>query len=479
MDDAPRSGGLTAAIEAALHRAADHAIRFRAGVDTRTIGPAADYPAMLASFGGPVPETGTPPGDVVDELAALADPGLMAIPNPRFFGWVVGASHPVGVAADWLTSAWGQNATMSLTTPAAGAAEETAGRWMLDLLDLPRDAGFGFTTGATMANAIGLAAARNAVLARAGWDVEAKGLFGAPEVHVVLGEEAHATIFMGLRLIGFGAERVIRVAADDEGRMKPDALAAALRPLDGPIIVIAQAGHINSGAFDPFGPIVETAHAHGAWVHVDGAFGLWARACPEVSALADGVDGADSWVTDGHKWLQTPYDTGFVFVSDEAALRRAMSFTASYLPDSGEVRDPGDYTPELSRRARGFAVWAVLRALGREGVSEMVGRHCRVARRIADRLAAEPGVRIINEVALNQVALSFGPADDAAAADSATRRTLARVQRDGFCYPSHGVWHGREIMRISVSSERVSEADGDRSADAIIAAWREVREQRA
>jgi glutamate/tyrosine decarboxylase-like PLP-dependent enzyme len=483
MDDAPRSGGLSAAIEAVLRRAADHAVRFREGVDTRPIGPAADYPAMLASFGGPVPETGAPLGNVIDELAALADPGLMAIPNPRFFGWVVGASHPAGVAADWLTSAWGQNAPSATATPAAGAAEETAGRWMLDLLDLPRDSGFGFTTGATMANAIGLAAARNAVLARVGWDVEAKGLFGAPEVHVVLGEEAHATIFMGLRLIGFGAGRVIRVAADGQGRMKPDALAEALRPLDGPTIVIAQAGHINSGAFDPFGPIVETAHAHGdaggAWVHVDGAFGLWARACPEIRALADGVEGADSWVTDGHKWLQTPYDTGFVFVRDEAALRRAMSFTASYLQDSGDVRDPGDYTPELSRRARGFAVWAVLRALGREGMAEMVGRHCRVARRIAERLAAEPGVRIINEVVLNQVAVSFGPSDDDGAADEATRETLARVQRDGFCYPSHGVWHGREIMRISVSSERADEAEGERSADAIISAWREVRSEMA
>lgn len=479
MDDAPRPGGLSAASEAALRRAADHAIRFREGVDTRPIGPAADYAAMLAGFGGPVPEAGLPPEQIIDDLAASAGPGLMAMVSPRFFGWVVGASHPVGVAADWLTSAWGQNAPSATATPAAAAAEETAGRWMLDILDLPRDAGFGFTTGATMANAIALAAARNAVLARVGWDVEAKGLFGAPEVHVVLGEEAHATVFMGLRLIGFGAGRVIRVAADDQGRMKPEALAEALRPLDGPTIVIAQAGHINSGAFDPFGPIVETAQAHGAWVHVDGAFGLWARACPEVRALADGVEGADSWVTDGHKWLQTPYDTGFVFSRDEAALRRAMSFTASYLSDSGEVRDPGDYTPELSRRARGFAVWAVLRALGREGVAEMVGRHCRVARRIAGRLAAEPGVRIVNEVALNQVAVSFGPSVDGEAADEATRRTLALVQRDGFCYPSHGVWHGREIMRISVSSERADEAEGDRAAQSIIAAWRETREQLA
>jgi glutamate/tyrosine decarboxylase-like PLP-dependent enzyme len=261
------------------------------------------------------------------------------------------------------------------------------------------------------------------------------------------------------------------------------ALAEALRPLNGPTIVIAQAGHINSGAFDPFGPIVEAARAHndtgGAWVHVDGAFGLWARACPDRRHLTEGVEGVDSWVTDGHKWLQTPYDTGFVFVRDEAALRRSMTLTASYLPDSGDLRNPGDYTPELSRRARGFAVWAVLRSLGRAGVAEMVGRHCRVALRIADRLAAEPGVRILNEVCLNQVVVAFGPSGDGAAADAATTETLARVQRQGLCYPSHGVWHGRAIMRISVTSQATDEAEGDRAVEAIIAAWRGVRDEMA
>jgi glutamate/tyrosine decarboxylase-like PLP-dependent enzyme len=368
---------------------------------------------------------------------------------------------------------------MSAATSAAAAAEEAAGRWMLDLLDLPRDSGFGFTTGATMANAIALAAARNAVLARVGWDVEAKGLFGAPEVHLVLGDEAHSTVFMGLRLIGFGAERVIRVAADDQGRMRADALAEVLDDLDGPIIVIAQAGHINTGAFDPFDAIVETAHAKGAWVHVDGAFGIWARACPERRALAQGVERADSWAADGHKWLQIPYDSGFVFVRDEAALYRAMSLSASYLGNSPDQRDPGDYTPELSRRARGFAVWAVLSRLGRAGVAEMIGRHCRVARRIADRLAAESGVRIVNEVVLNQVVVAFGPRDNGEAADAATRETLARVQREGVCYPSHGVWQDRAIMRISVTSQTTDEAEGDRAAEAILAAWRGVRGEMA
>jgi len=466
---------------AALARAAELAAQYRAGLDTRPIGPVEDYATQLGRFGGPLPETGRAPVEVIEGLAANAGPGLMAMQNPRFFGWVTGASHPVGVAADWLTSAWGQNAPMSAATPAAAAAEETAGRWMLDLLDLPREAGFGFTTGATMANAIALTAARNAVLARVGWDVEAKGLFGAPEVRLVLGEEAHSTVFMALRLIGFGAERVIRVAADDQGRMRADALAEALAGLDGPIIVVAQAGHINTGAFDPFAAIVEIAHARdtsgGAWVHVDGAFGLWARACPELKGLTQGMEGADSWAVDGHKWLQTPYDSGFVFVRDEAALYRAMSLSASYLPNSADQRDPGDYTPELSRRARGFAVWAVLSRLGRAGVAEMVGRHCRVARRIADRLAAEPGVRIVNDVVLNQVAVAFGPESDGMSADAATRETLARIQREGICYPTPGVWQDRAIMRISVTSQATDEAEGDRAAEAIIAAWRGVRDE--
>ncbi|MHA1529295.1 MAG: pyridoxal phosphate-dependent decarboxylase family protein [Alphaproteobacteria bacterium] len=469
--------GLSPEDAAALARAAELAAHYRAGLDTRPIGPAEDYATQLARFGGPVPETGRAPVEIIEALAANAGPGLMAFPSPRFLGWVVGASHPVGVAADWLTSAWGQNTPMSTPTPAAAAAEETAGRWMLDLLDLPRDAGFGFTTGATMANAIGLAAGRNAVLARVGWDVEAKGLFGAPEVHLVLGEEAHSTVFMGLRLIGFGAERVIRIAADDNGRMRADALAQALQGLDGPIIVVAQAGHINTGAFDPFGAIVEAAHAKSAWVHVDGAFGLWARACPELRVLAEGVEGADSWAIDGHKWLQTPYDSGFVFVRDDAALYRAMGLTASYLGNSPDQRDPGDYTPELSRRARGFAVWAVLSRLGRAGVAEMVGRHCRVARRMAERLAAEPGVRVLNEVVLNQVVVAFGPESDGMAADAATRETLARLQREGVCYPSHGIWQDRAIMRISVTSQATDEAEGDRAAEAIIAAWRGVRDE--
>jgi glutamate/tyrosine decarboxylase-like PLP-dependent enzyme len=311
---------------------------------------------------------------------------------------------------------------------------------------------------------VGLAAARNALLARAGWDVEARGLFGAPEVHVVLGAEAHSTVFMALRLLGFGAERVTRVAVDGEGRMRADALAAALAPLRGPVIVLAQAGHINSGAFDPFEAVVAAARTRDAWVHVDGAFGLWARACPELAHLAAGIEAADSWATDGHKWPQVPYDCGAVVVRDVGALRRAMSFTASYLP-SGAARDPFEFTPELSRRARGFALWATLRALGRAGVAEMVARNSRVARRIAAGLARMPGIVVLNRVVLNQVAVAC------AAGDAATRDLLARVQAEGRCFPSGGTWKDRAIIRISVCSGTAGEAD----ADATVAAFARAR----
>ena len=305
---------------------------------------------------------------------------------PTFHGWVIGASHPAGVAADWLTSAWGQNAAFADPTPAAAAAEEVAAGWILELLGLPKAAGVGFTTGATMANFTALAAARNALLAGVGWDVEARGLFGAPEVQVVLGGEVHSSVQLSLRLLGFGAQRVHVAAADAEGRMRPDALAAVLAGLEGPVVVCLQAGNVCSGAFDPFAELIPLARARGAWVHVDGAFGLWACAAPGLSHLTRGLADADSWAADGHKWLQVPYDCGVAVVRDAAALSRAMSISASYLP-SGAHRAPEAYSPEMSRRARGFAVWAVLKALGRQGLAEMVERHCAVARHIAERLA--------------------------------------------------------------------------------------------
>ncbi|MFO1140942.1 MAG: aminotransferase class V-fold PLP-dependent enzyme [Amaricoccus sp.] len=452
---------------AAFDAAAAHAKAYRRGVAGRPVVAPRSYAETLARFAGPVPEAGSAPVEVVEELAAKAEGGLLGMTSPHFHGWVIGASHPAGVAADWLASAWGQMAGFADPTPAAAAVEEVAAGWVLDLLGLPADAGVGFCTGATMANFTALAAARGELLRRAGWDVEAKGLFGAPEVAVVLGGEAHSSVLLSLRLLGFGAERVVRAEADGEGRMRPDALGRVLDGLEGPAIVCLQAGNVVSGAFDPFAELIPLARAKGAWVHVDGAFGLWARAAPGLAALTAGLEEADSWAADAHKWLQVPYDCGLAMVKDAGALQRAMSITASYLP-KGENRAPEALSPEMSRRARGFAVWAVIRALGRQGIAEMVERHCAVARAIAERLAAEPGLEVLNDIVLNQVAL-------ATEGDALTGRLLQAVQADGVCYPTGGRWRGREIIRVSVSAGPTTVADGERSAAAIAAAWARVR----
>ena len=456
---------------AALDAAAAAAKAYRAGVAGARVTAARDYEAVRAGFAEPVPEEGLPPEAVVAELVSRVDGGLLGMVSPNFHGWVIGASHPAGVAADWLTSAWGQMAGFADPTPAAAAVEEVAAGWVLDLLGLPAGAGVGLVTGATMANFTALAAARNALLAQAGWDVEARGLFGAPEVNVVVGGEVHSSVFLSLRLLGFGAARVRTVAADAEGRMRPEALGEVLAGVEGPTVVCLQAGNVCSGAFDPFAVLVPLAKAAGAWVHVDGAFGLWACAAPALHHLTAGIEAADSWAADAHKWLQVPYDCGLAMVRDAGALQRAMSITASYLP-KGEHRAPEAFGPEMSRRARGFVVWAVLKAMGREGVAEMVERHCAVARHIAGRLAAEPGLSVLNDVVLNQVALACGEGADA---DRLTKATLAAVQADGVCYPSQGRWRGREIIRVSVSSGPTTLADGTATAEAIVAAWRRVR----
>jgi glutamate/tyrosine decarboxylase-like PLP-dependent enzyme len=426
----------------------------------------------MARFAEPVPERGLAAAAVVEELVRKAEGGLNGMTSPRFHGWVIGASHPAAVAADWLCSAWGQAGGFADPTPAAAVVEEVAVGWVLDLLGLPGDAGVGVTTGATMANFTALAAARGALLLKETWDVEARGLFGAPEVHVVLGGEAHSSVYLSLRLLGFGAARVHVVAADAEGRMRPEALAAVLAPLQGPILVCLQAGNVNSGAFDPFAALIPLARAKAAWVHVDGAFGLWARAAPEFGDQTAGIEAADSWAADAHKWLQVPYDCGLAMVRDVGALQRAMSITASYLP-SGAHRAPESLSPEMSRRARGFAVWAVLKALGRQGVAEMVARHCAVARHIAGILAAEPGLTVLNQVVLNQVVLACGAETDPDA-DALTAATLAEVQEGGACYPTAGRWRGRGIIRVSVSAGPATVADGARSAAAIVDAWRTV-----
>ena len=464
--------------ELMLRHAAEVAMSFRRTLGERPQRPAKSFADMRQVFAEALPEQGRDGFSVIEELAEMAEPGLAAMTGPRFFGWVMGASHPVGIAADWLTSAWGQNCGGHTVTPAAAACEEAAARWLLDLLDLPRESSIGFVTGATVASVTCLAAARGELLRRVGWDVEAKGLFGAPAIRVIIGEEAHASLFSALQLLGLGYDRVTRIATDAMGRMKIDDFEAAIKAGDEPTIVITQAGHINTGAFDPIQRIAAIAHRGNAWVHVDGAFGLWARACPEVAPLAIGMEAADSWATDGHKWLQLPYDCGFAIVRDAEAHRRAMAITASYLPAvaAGE-RNPSHYVPELSRRARGFTAWAMIRALGRQGIARLVAHHCRIARRMARTLGEEPGIRILNEVALNQVVVRFG--DDERADNALTVKTIERIQADGTCMAAGAEWKGRWIMRLSVTSWATTEQDADRSVAAIIEAWRAVRAQAA
>lgn len=467
---------LDPAATAALQRAAALAIDFRNRLDDGPQRPLAGYREMLQRFDAPLPASGAAPAEVIAQLADRAAPGLAAMTGRRFFGWVIGASHPVGVAADWLTSAWGQNAGNHLASPAAAACETVAARWLLELLDLPPGASVGFTTGATMANFVGLAAARGEVLRRVGWDADARGLFGAPTVQVLIGDDAHTTVFSALQYLGLGHERVTRVATGADGAIDAAAFDQALqRCADGPLIVVLQAGQINTGAFDPFPRLTAQAHARGAWVHVDGAFGLWARASPAHAALAEGVQAADSWATDGHKWLQTPYDCGYAIVRDPQAHERAMSVHASYLPDSAGDRNPASLVPELSRRARGFATWALIRHLGRDGIAAMVEHHGRLARRIAERVVREDGAALLNEVVLNQAVLRFGAGAGPAAGDRLTRAVIARVQDEGQCFVGGASWRGQWVMRLSVIGA-TEEADADRAAEAIAAAWRAVRD---
>ncbi len=461
--------------------AAEHALAFRANLDSRPQRPEYSYTDALAAFAAPTPQAGSPAESVIGELVQRAGPGLNAAAGARFFGWVIGGSHPVGVAADWLTSAWGQNAGNHAASPAAAACETVAATWLLDILDLPRSASVGFVTGATLANFVGLAAARSEVLRRAGWDIEADGLFGAPPIRVLIGEEAHTTVFAALQYLGLGRDRVTRIAVDAQGAMLPDAFARALAEHDdAAVIAITQAGQINTGAFDPHAAIMAAARKHpNCWAHVDGAFGLWARACPSRAYLAQGIEAADSWATDGHKWLQTPYDSGYVMVRDVEAHRRAMTMAASFLPRAAEgERDPAHYVPELSRRARGFATWAMLRHFGREGVAAMVERHCRLARLMVDMLGAEAGIAVVNKVVLNQAIVRFGADEFPAAGDELTLRTIDGVQREGTCFVGGALWRDQWVMRLSVIGSATTQADAERSARAIIEIWRGVRARR-
>jgi glutamate/tyrosine decarboxylase-like PLP-dependent enzyme len=445
-----------------LEGARSEALRFLGELPGRDIGPSATLEELREGLGGPLPEGPSDPRAVVAELAKAADRGLLASASGRFFGYVMGGALPASVGAEWLTAAWDQCAGFHALSPAAAVAEQAAASWLLELFGLPQDASVGFVTGTQMANFTGLAAARNAVLRRAGWDVETDGLAGAPPLAVAAGRERHVTVDRALRFLGLGTACLREVETDGEGRMRPDALAAAFRDLPGPAIVCAQVGNVNTGALDPVGEICGIAHEQGAWVHVDGAFGLWAAASPSLRLLTRGVESADSWATDAHKWLNVPYDSGIAICAHPEAHRAAMTAGgASYFPQAAE-RDPMDWNPELSRRARGFALWAALRSVGRSGVADLVDWCCELARRFADALGGASGVNILNDVVLNQVLVRFG--DD----DELTRRVIATVQRDGTCWMGGTTWRGMHVMRISVSNWSTDKEDVDRSVDAIL-----------
>lgn len=436
---------------AAMDAAARLAKEFRGSLETAPPRATADHESLLAAFAKPLPDHPRPAAEVIRELAAAAGPGLTGNAGPNFFGWVQGGSHGAGVAADWLTSAWGQNIGPYRTSPAAAVAEIVCTRYLLDLLDLPRAASIGFTSGATTASLICLIVARDAMLRRAGYDLRKDGIFAAPPVTIVLGAEAHSTIHAALRYLGFGEANLARIAVDEEGRLRADTLAERLSQIAGPKIVVAQAGHINSGAFDPFTDIARLAKAHDAWLHVDGAFGLWARATPTLRRHCDAVDLADSWSVDGHKWLQTPYDSAFAIVKDPAAHEASMRIAASYLdPSPDGAHDPTARVLELSRRARGFPLWALLQTLGRSGIAEMVERHCACARHLADLLRPDARIHVMNDVVINQVALAFGP--PGADGDALTAAIIAGVQAENASYVGGAEWKGRRILRVSVSS---------------------------
>jgi glutamate/tyrosine decarboxylase-like PLP-dependent enzyme len=440
-----------------LRLAADTAACYLENLEQRSVAPSPGDLVGLAELDEPLPEAPMEAARVLETLDRIGSPATMGMAGPRYFGFVIGGSLPAALAANWLAGAWDQCPGLFAASPVGTVLEEVCLRWLLDLLKLPAGSGGAFVTGATVANFSALAAARHAVLARQGWDVEADGLFGAPPITVVVGEEVHPSLIKALGMLGLGRSRVVQVPVDRQGRM----VAAKVPPLGGPSIVCIQAGNVNTGAFDPAPDICARAHSSGAWVHVDGAFGLWAAATPNYAHLVEGVADADSWATDAHKWLNVPYDSGLAFVRDAAALKSAMSVTAAYLPQS-EHREPSQYTPELSRRARGVEIWAALKSLGRSGLADLIEGNCRLARSFAEALQ-QGGCEILNEVVLNQVLVSFGDA-------ARTRQVIERVQRDGTCWCGPTEWQGRTAMRISVSSWATRDEDVERSVAAILRA---------
>ena len=455
--------------ESLLARVHEHALDFLRSLPERHVGGRASRDELLAELSVPLTESGEDPHKVIDSLASTGERGATASAGPRYFGFVIGGNLPVAMAADWLTSAWDQNAGIFATSRVVSVAEEIAARWLLDLFDLPRDAGLGFVTGCQMANFTALAAARHAVLRRAGWNVELDGLNGAPRVNLVVSAESNVTIHTSMRMLGFGTRALQAVDTDEQGRMKPDALRALMENLSGPTIVCAQAGNVNTGSIDPLREIAAIAREHDAWLHVDGAFGLWGRTSRDRAPLLGGIELADSWATDAHKWLNVPYDCGIVIVRDAAMLRAAMTVKAEYLEQTtGAERDSVDWVPDFSRRARGLTVYAALRALGRRGVEELIDHGCARARQFAEILSKAEGVEVLNDVVLNQVLVRFGGDDEI------TRETIAAIQQDGTCWLAGTTWHGLAAMRISVSHWATSEQDVARSCEAMVRCFRKV-----
>lgn len=454
-----------------LLTAAGHARRYRLG--SRPAQPVATPQSLRADFCIPLPEHGTPGSAVIDALVAAAEPGLVPTTGADFYAWVIGGSNLVGVAADWLTAAWGQNAAIFQSSPAAAIAEEAVEAWLLELLDLPRESSVGFVTGATTAAFVGLAAARDEVLRQAGHDFDALGLQGAPRVGIFLSDDAHVTNFAALRQLGFGEANFHRLPSDAAGLMTPADLSSALQDFDGPAIVVAQAGHINSGDFENLREIAAIARSRGAWMHVDGAFGLWARASAARRHLAAGAELADSWSVDGHKWLQIPYDSGFAIVRNREAHRRAMQKTAGYLNAALEDgRSPSAYVPGLSGRARGFAAWAVIRSLGRSGVESLVDRLCTSAGVLARRIADINGLIVSNTVELNQIVVTSADARDG---DAQISVLASRLNADGSAFVRTAVWQGRTILRISVISQETTSRNAVELGDAIERHWTDIQ----
>jgi glutamate/tyrosine decarboxylase-like PLP-dependent enzyme len=442
-------------LEDLLGVATERSVRYLQSLETRQVAPSRDGIAGLSRFDVPLQDQPVDGKQVLAELDEIGSPATMAMAGPRFFGFVIGGSLPAALAANWFASAWDQNTGLYISTPATSALEQVALKWLLDVLRLPRECAGAFVTGTTVAHITALAAARHAVLGKAGWDVEANGLFGAPPITVITSAEAHPTLYKALGVVGLGRNRVVKVPTDAQGRM----LASKVPAISGPAIVCVQAGNVNTGSCDEIAEISAQAHRFGAWVHVDGAFGLWARVAPTRAHLVEGVEHADSWATDCHKWLNVPYDSGIAFVRDGTALRKSMAISAEYLPTETPQRNPSDYTPELSRRARGVDVWAAMRSLGRSGLAEMVERHCRQARRFAEGLSAL-GYAILNDVVLNQVLVSFGSPDE-------TRRMIAAIQEDGTMWAGETVWQGKTAMRISVIGWNTTDGDVEKCLEAI------------